>query len=161
MLKPLLVGELNPYGADPKFALYPFPRGAAGDRLCRLIMGLSGGEYMARFDRVNLCAGRWSVRDARAMANRLSREAEERPAIVLLGRKVSDAFGIEYEPFTVKRGRERAGAWRTTVVVLPHPSGLCRTWNETGAIDRARAALVEAGVLEVTADGVRAVGVGR
>lgn len=26
----VLVGELNPYGADPQFALYPTPRHAAG-----------------------------------------------------------------------------------------------------------------------------------
>jgi hypothetical protein len=31
-MKPLLVGESNPYGGDPAFALYPSPPGCAGLR---------------------------------------------------------------------------------------------------------------------------------
>lgn len=148
-MKPLLVGEMNPYGADPRYALYHEPRGATGDRLCRLIMGLSGKEYIRRFDRVNLCAGKWSIVAARTAARGLSDVVEQRPAVVLLGRKVCDAFGLAYDPFSILRGREGGGIWRTTVVLLPHPSGLNRIWNEPGSIARARAALVDAGVLEV------------
>ena len=32
-----LVGEQNPYGADPNFALYPLPENAAGARLARFL----------------------------------------------------------------------------------------------------------------------------
>ena len=28
--------------------------------------------------------------------------------------------------------------------ILPHPSGLCRLWNEPGSVDRARAAVATA-----------------
>ena len=41
--KILLVGEANPYGEDPKYALFPQPRRAAGNRL-RLIFGLTDLE---------------------------------------------------------------------------------------------------------------------
>lgn len=60
-MKPLLVGEQNPYGADPKFALYPYPENSAGGRLCFKVFGLTRHEYLARFDRVNLCSGKWSM----------------------------------------------------------------------------------------------------
>lgn len=62
----------------------------------------------------------------------------------LLGAKVTRAFGFGFQPFT---------AWRhyllgshTTYVCLPHPSGLCRAWNEPGAYARARGALRGAGL---------------
>lgn len=93
-MKPLLVGEQNPYGADPKFALYPYPENSGG----------------------------------------------ERPAIVLLGAKVVRALNFTaYTPFLWIRA--------TWLVILPHPSGLSRAWNEPGAYERARAVLREAGVL--------------
>lgn len=76
-MKPLLVGEQNPYQADPRlaqrFALYPDPPRCAGWNLCHKIMGLPEREYLARFDRVNLCAGKWGVREARETALRPSR----------------------------------------------------------------------------------------
>ena len=39
--RPIIVGEANPYGGDPAYALYPIPENSAGGRLCRLIMALS------------------------------------------------------------------------------------------------------------------------
>lgn len=133
-MKPLLVGEQNPYGADPKFALYPLPENSAGGRLCHRVMGLSRREYLTRFDRVNLCAGKWSMKEAR---DRVAEIYERRGWVVLFGAKVCRAFDFSFLPFTT-RGRH---------VILPHPSGLCRAWNEPGAYERARACLREAGVL--------------
>ena len=64
----LLVGESNPYGADPEFALFPLPERASGARL-QEILRLSTGEYLRRHDRVNLCAeGKWSGPLARQSA---------------------------------------------------------------------------------------------
>jgi hypothetical protein len=134
-MKPLLVGELNPYGADPDFALYPSPPGCAGDRLCRLVMELGKEEYLERFDRVNLCEGKWMMRIARIEAYKITKS--EVSKVVLLGRKVATAFDCELQPF---RHDSR-------FVALPHPSGLCRAWNESGAFRRAREALRAAGVL--------------
>lgn len=140
-MKPLLVGESNPYGADPYFALYPEPRGASGDRLCRLIMGLRGGRYLEAFDRVNLCVGKWSKPAAQKRVQELL-DAEEWETFVLLGAKVTSAFlPGKPSPFTIHE--HCSGRF----VVLPHPSGLCREWGKPGAIERARLVLREAGVL--------------
>ncbi len=140
-MKPLLVGELNPYGPDETFALYPSPRGSAGQRLAEFVMGLDRADYLRRFDRANLCTFKWSVPAARERAGELLQR--DNPVLVLLGAKVAGAFGQIFEPFTVRR---TALASRT-LVVLPHPSGLCRVWNEPNAVARARAALRLAGVL--------------
>lgn len=153
-MKPLLVGETNPYQADPRFAqlyaLYPDPPGCAGWRLCKLIMQLEPDDYLARFDRVNLCDGKWGMREARGRAVEI-RSGERRP-VVLLGAKVCSAFAELFEPFRAKRSVLRDDNYTTvlddrTIVILPHPSGLSRAWNEPGAFERARAVLREAGVL--------------
>lgn len=138
-VKPLLVGEANPYGSDPRYALYPEPRGASGDRLCRLVMGLEAKEYIGRFDRVNLCPSAWSVKVARVRARKLIAErADSRSPVVLLGSRVTEAFGFAYEPYTVIADK---------YLVLPHPSGLSRAWNEANAFHKARAALKLVGAL--------------
>lgn len=153
--KPLLVGEDNPYGSDPQYALYPRPLNASGDRLARKVMGLTAREYLRRFDRVNLCAGKWSAKEASRRAGELVREG--RDVYVLLGAKVARAFGATtFEPFTSRT----LNVWgpkakvvdppssSQTVIFLPHPSGRCTLWNVAGAFDRARDLLVKFGVLE-------------
>lgn len=129
--KPLLIGEANPYGNRPEFALYPLPPNASGGRLAR-ILGLSRTEYLRRFDRVNLCCGPWRIRTARAAASDL-RAARGTP-LVLLGAKVCSAFGLPYAPFTVVEGQ---------LYLLPHPSGLNRAWADREAVPRARHLLGE------------------
>lgn len=133
-MRPLLVGEANPYGADPYFALYPLPEHASGGRLAR-ILGLGEKRYLDAFDRRNLCPTEWSMRVARAEAA-LIMAAPARP-VVLLGAKVARAFGLPYRPFTRS----------AHLFLLPHPSGLNRIWNEPGSVHRARELL--APLLEV------------
>lgn len=126
MAKPLIVGELNPYGGDPYFALYPSPRNCSGERLCRLVLAMQDYDYLETFDRVNLCAGTWSAKIAKGMARDI---VASRERIILLGKKVATAFGIKAaQPFSV----------HDNVLILPHPSGLCRLWNDPGAFRRAR-----------------------
>jgi len=145
-MKPLLVGEANPYGGDPDYALYPHPRGCAGHRLCERVMGLTDREYLDRFDRVNLCPTEWSMKVARSEAERIVRRQDVCDFItVLLGARVCAAFMVPFEPFQ-SRVMEIVDV-RRRWVVLPHPSGLSRAWNAPGAYDRARAVLREAGVL--------------
>lgn len=140
--KPLIVGELNPYGGDPRHALYPWPANSTGDRLCRKVMELSRSEYVNGFDRVNLCEGKWDAYQAKA---RVALIIADYPGatIVLLGAKVCRAFQVEYVPFTEVRLYVEH-----KVVILPHPSGLCRIWNEVGSYDRARKVLRKAGILQ-------------
>jgi hypothetical protein len=137
-MKPLLVGEANPYGGDPYYALYPAPEGCAGWRLCTKVMGLSITEYLSRFERVNLCHRDWKMKEARQRANQLRDEQiGTGRTIVMCGAKVTRAFMYPYVPFD----------WHGNYVCLPHPSGLSRAWNEPGAHERARDVLREAGVL--------------
>lgn len=159
-MRPLLVGELNPHGIDPRFALYPLPEGSTGHRLCTKVMGLARGAYLRAFDRANLCTGRWSMREARDRARLIDAERTAAPEvpIVLFGRKVCEAFGVWEEPFTIARryrpaalgvlGDQRAGQVARTYVVLPHPSGRCRAWNDPSAFARARRVLADAGALQ-------------
>jgi len=137
----LLVGELNPYGSNPLFALWDEPADASGNRL-REILGLRSDTYRA-LHRVNLCAGRWSMRAAREKAGLLTSADPSRPwdVVVMLGRKVASAFGYRGDFFGVVRPREVPGLQgkpEPTLVSLPHPSGLCRVWNDPAAVGRAR-----------------------
>jgi len=118
-VRPLLVGDINPYSDDPAHALLPWPANSAGSRLARLLV-LSDRQYLSAFDRMNL---------------RLPHEQWGNPAIlgrvqevnarlcqkVLLGRDVQRAFG-----FTRSRPLERFG----TFLLVPHPSGRCLYWND-------------------------------
>lgn len=153
----VLVGEVNPYATHPSYALYCVPRGSAGERLQRLVLALEPDAYLA-LPRYNLCERKWSAPQARkAAAEILQRHANETcdDVIVLLGRKVVEAFygGPEGcpqsdwpEPFTTDHmayaplgGHETAAHSRKdNLVILPHPSGLCRAWAEPGAFQRAR-----------------------
>lgn len=154
--KPLLVGEANPYGLDPRMALYPRPERASGHRLATLIMGMRETKYLASFERRNLCPQKWSMKIARENAAQIRAGAHDK--IVLLGAKVCTAFDLPFVPFDVSVATSgsthgemfstpRPPAGARTIVILPHPSGLNRIWNEPGAIDRARAALREAAIL--------------
>jgi hypothetical protein len=80
---------------------------------------------LSRWDRVNLFAEpvkRWSDREAAASA--ASIDVGGRPAVVVLGAHVARAFGIAYDPLaeSIIDG--------TRHVVVPHPSGRCRWWND-------------------------------
>lgn len=136
--KPLIVGELNPFGGRDYFALFPLPRTSSGGRLAG-ILGLSPESYLETFDRANLCRGAWSARVARDAAATLAEQ--DRPAFILLGKRVCEAFGEEYHPFTV--GDAPGGS---RFAVLPHPSGLNRAWNDPSATERARRTVETLGV---------------
>jgi hypothetical protein len=138
----LLVGEVNPYQQTEveHYALYPYPERSAGGRLCRVILGLDPHLYLHSYARANLCSGKWSTPAAKARAEELLREHPGDLPVVLLGAKVAEAFGQPFEPFT-REGR---------FVRLPHPSGLSRLWNDSGAFGRARALMHEAGAMPRT-----------
>lgn len=123
------VGECDPRGGPP---LCRLGRGRSGDRL-RGIMGLPDDEY-DRLERVNLCRVAWSDAGAARAARRLLARLRPGRVVVALGRRVSAAIGAG-RPFTV------TAVGGVTVVSLPHPSGLCRTWNDRRSVARARASL--------------------
>jgi len=145
-MKTLLVGEDNPYGSDPRYALYPKPEYSAGGRLCELIMKMSVKQYIGTFDRVNLCSGKWSMPEARAKAKELWETRGLDQNYVLLGSKVCKAFDMTFTPFEIL-WRDGASVGGGAIVTLPHPSGRNRMWNEPGSLERAHRTLQEAEIL--------------
>lgn len=138
-LRPILVGEANPYGGDPAFALYPSPEGSAGERMCHEILCMNIRTYLKGFRRVNLCPTSWSMPQARRTALELLREIPtgsifSHKRLILLGSKVASAFGVPSTPFQVVD---------EILLVLPHPSGRCLVWNQEDSMDQVRGCLRE------------------
>jgi len=125
---PVIVGMNNPLSEDPRAALMPYPRGSAGWRLWRMVSdvcGIGRAEWMRRTERVNLCDTKiWDPRLASAKAERLWPTLRGR-RVVLCGRltqqilRLSDSHRLEW--------RESDGV---TWCWIPHPSGLCREYND-------------------------------
>ena len=138
----LLLGEDNPYGSDPEFALYCYPVGCAGYRL-RRILGLPQHQYLA-LHRKNLCDGSWSKERAKERAFELLSPESPWKVIVLLGRKVTETFekvtlDAPLVPFST-----RVCCPGMTLVSLPHPSGRnAASWSSPKLHDRARQILRE------------------
>lgn len=124
---PVFVGEVNPHGSRPDMALFFLPRGSAGWRLQRQVLDVPRTMYY-RCPRYNLCSERWSVTRARERASELLVTHPD-DIFVLLGRRVATAVGLAAAPLFSRQGR---------FVLLPHPSGRCREWNQLGAHARAR-----------------------
>lgn len=136
----VLVGEVNPYQDRQPFDLYDEPERASGHRLRSLVLGVRRETYFRRFARHNLCVGKWRASAARDRAIELAAQYPTE-ILVLLGRNVQDSFGVRsVDPIWGRR--PGAGPVSSRAVCLPHPSGLCRVWNESGAIDHARTAIL-------------------
>lgn len=151
---PILVGEANPYSRDPEMALFHLPRGATGDRLRRLVLGLRAWRY-ERLRRFDLCERRWSIAEAREEAQRL-RNAYPTGRFVLLGVKVAEAFGwkitggyvgaesearmppLAAEHFLaqpkIRPEETHALVGQGRLIFIPHPSGLNRFWHRPEAV---------------------------
>jgi uracil-DNA glycosylase len=127
----LIVGELNPYGQDQRYALYHWPRHASGNRL-REHLGLTDQQYV-RLRKMNLCTGKWTKEAAHAGAM-LELHLRKWDVIVMLGKKVREAFDQKIPFFTATEVPTG-----TRLISLPHPSGLNRLWNEPDARSKARA----------------------
>lgn len=130
-MRPLLVGEMNEKDSDPRAALSLLPPGGSGGRLAK-ILGLSAKKFLHRFDRVNLCSVEWDPVSASVAALTILSGGERR-VLILLGHRVASAFGIKASLF-----EEVAHPTGARILVLPHPSGRCRIWNDQAAALRAR-----------------------
>lgn len=160
-----LVGESNPYGPGREHALYPYPPGCSGARLCAFL-GLTEDEYLARFERRNLLAQAWSLPLARRAAALLLSEVRGSDRLVFLGMKVAQAFGYKFESLArheavivplsgdtleVTRGFTLVGGAsllasardRVKILIAPHPSGMNRAWNDPAMPGRLRVALAD------------------
>lgn len=72
-----------------------------------------------------------------AAARARARRMRLAPIVVLAGKKVAKAFGVvaPYLEWTTLRGRR--------VVVVPHPSGINRWWNDSKNVQALRKLLAE------------------
>ncbi len=127
-MKPLLIGEACNLPCGTAFS------GRSGLTLATLA-GLTLDEFLDAFDRVNLLK-RWPGRSggakghlfpmkaATAAARRLDVEGRH---VVLAGRRVASAFGLRRFDFLESVALDKGEA---SCVVVPHPSGIVRLYNE-------------------------------
>lgn len=152
----LIVGEDNPLSTAPEHALFCYPEGCSGHRLQEKIFGLPREQYLALW-RTNLCVDGFSLKKARERARILLSEPAPWKVIVMLGRKVEEAFGTAFSEITptvapwISRDFDVLKVCRTAVpavewiqvVSLPHPSGRNRAWSVQGTIGTARKIMSE------------------
>lgn len=135
----LLVGELNPISSDPRHALHCAPAGCSGHRLQSRILALPARTYLSVW-RTNLCVGQWDM--ARAVSRaRVLLTGTDLPwsVVVCLGARVAVAAGratgqsLDASTPELTRLSDRMSA-----VAVPHPSGMCRAWNDPDLARRVR-----------------------
>ena len=132
---------------DPAFA------GSASGRRIERLLGLQPGGLLGHCETVNLYdewpgeadAGGDAVPPARAMSEAAAAvrlalmSSEEAVVAILCGRAVADAFGLgSHAPLDVVRPRASP---LLTYLVLPHPSGTSRWWNDKSNVAAAAAAI--------------------
>jgi uracil-DNA glycosylase len=138
----LIVGEAPTAATEGYTALTE--AGRSGRRLARL----AGVEHLAdRFGVINLVdhwPGRTAHGDAfpaglaRDNARLLLGSLPADVALVLLGRRVERAFGLERGAYFRWRTVQDRQSDLRAVVTTPHPSGANRWWNEPANVRRAR-----------------------
>lgn len=139
----LLVGEVNPYGADPGYALYYEPANSAGGRLQRLIFNVSARRWYLPMWRTNLCEGAWDMDEALDGAGvvlGLDQAPGPWDVIVALGVSVNSALRrrafrtlthLTFWPEPFESIALVMATHQVTVVNLPHPSGRnAAMWTE-------------------------------
>lgn len=139
-MKVVLLGMNNPVSSDPKFALWPAPVGCAGWRLWKMLengFGVTVRQYLSWFERRNLVSEReWSSAVARAAARELRPELAGR-RVAVFGRQVWDALRL---PRVTPLDGLTHG--QTTLLYVPHPSGLSRWYNEPANRESAARAIM-------------------
>lgn len=123
-LKPVLVGETNPYSADLRDALAPYPRGSTGEKIYKLLrsrVDLTPDQYMKAFHRVNF-------QDAGLESSELVRTLPMQSTVILFGRRSLDFIRQSVDlPICLLHPQSMSGrTWRQ----FPHPSGLNRFYND-------------------------------
>lgn len=100
-------------------------------------------DYLLVFARRNLLSQpKWSVPAARKAANVLVGELRHDDRLLLLGARVAAAWGFRFEVLA-EHTVAMPGGPGYRVLLLPHPSGLSRAWNEPGMVERVREAVAQ------------------
>lgn len=114
---PLLLGLDNPHSKDPRDALLHRPRGSTGHRLFELSR-MSLEDYYSKFDRANVC-DLMTTRDDAIIRGR---------TVLVLGTETWKRLELGTPPVLFKNKHD---FWiDSTFILLPHPSGLNRFYND-------------------------------
>lgn len=128
--RPVIVGMNNPLSASPRAALLPHPRGSSGWNLWRMardVCGVSRAEFRRSFDFVNLCDDQvWCPLAARRKYEALESAWQGR-RVVLLGAAVLGVLR-QTRPSSGLKWQSHASGYQWCWA--PHPSGLCREYND-------------------------------
>ncbi len=148
--RPLLVGMNNPLSRSPDDALVPWPAGCTGHRLYSMLHAACGAteeEYLTAFERTNLLVGvGWSDHQARCAAEKLAASGVlSGRKVVALGRGVQKALGLPWllPMQTAHVMASIAGTTSTKFILMPHPSGANRWYNDPENVRRAGAVLAD------------------
>ena len=124
----LIVGENPGPNTHPDLPLFPWPDTSSAGRLLSMSR-LTPGEYLGGLYRRNVCRSAWSRFEAKATARELVTVLFDMPrdlAVIICGVKAATAFGFEgydyWDPIRLES--------RQTAVIIPHPSGLNRMYND-------------------------------
>lgn len=124
----------------------PVFSGKAGILLSKLL-GTTQEEMLFRHEFVNLL-DRWPGRSPSGKGDLFPAPEAERAAlalrcsgrlegkmVIMLGRNVARAFCVGHVPFFQVRDTLREGSWTVLwkFCVIPHPSGICRSYNSPEA----------------------------
>lgn len=137
----LIIGENPGKQTHPELPLFPWPERSSAGRLLEM-SGMTGGQYLGGLYRRNLCdtKGKWERDLAEKRARVMITVLFDMPKdlrVVLCGKRVAKAFGYrDYEFWRpgVLESRQR-------YVVIPHPSGLNRLYNDRENRARTRAVM--------------------
>ncbi len=144
----ILVGQApGPRGKGGHYAL----TGRVGGRIASLAGLRFPQEYLETFARCNLLA-EWpgpaegkgdyfpGIVAGRAALRFIEHADVAGRKVILLGRGVARAFGVPRAAWFDWRGAwvEQRGLW-LNYAVIPHPSGVCTSWNDEQVTARARA----------------------
>lgn len=131
--RPVLLGMNQPVpGAEP---LDPTIPGSSGQRLYSMLNAYRAvllADYCAAFERANVLDGtEWCAARARAAGEAAQARLRGRRA-VLLGRAVLVSLRLPAVPLLGTQGARwwRSEAGEFDYCPVPHPSGLCHTYND-------------------------------
>lgn len=136
-MKPVLLGMNNPHSDDPAKALGVLPTRASGYRLWQML-AISGmakeppvvvgaPQYEAAFDRYNLLDD--EVFDPERFTHQrwldILGKINNR-VVVMCGTNVPRTLGLKHNGFNLRPNSAEGFVY----YVIPHPSGLCREYND-------------------------------
>lgn len=131
------VGEApGPRDTTSRTPLWSLRKSSAGYRL-RAMTGLDRASWIRRVPKFNLVpyrVTRWPREFAEQQAQNLCSSLLRDYDLILCGRKVARAFGVPAKQPWLTWTKS---PWGPHVVVIPHPSGLCREYNDPEFVKRA------------------------